>query len=332
MKKFYLLFIALILFYAPSLNAKDNLAQKLSGKILLQVESHGEAWYINPANQKRYDLGRPAKAWTIMRTLSSGITDKNLAKIPVGIIKTNATDSDNDGLSDNIETALGTNPNDSDSDKDGYDDLTELKNNYDPICDMRWSLQIDNNFIKKNLGKIFLQVEKNGEAWYVNPTDKKRYFLGRPDDAFAIMRKLSMGITNKNLNEIPTGLIIEPNLKTNSTTIIENKIIQQPIIQPTASSTIMEQAATAIRNNDKNKATSFFSQNIKKRIEYTLDYLNPESRLIFANILSGSNLISSTTEQKIYSTKVYFSMGGYEVPVKFYVQKQPDEKWLITNL
>lgn len=43
------------------------------------------------------------------------------------------------------------------------------------------------------VGYILLQVEKNGEAWYVYPTTGNRYFLGRPDDAFRIMKKLGLG-------------------------------------------------------------------------------------------------------------------------------------------
>jgi len=49
-------------------------------------------------------------------------------------------------------------------------------------------------------GRILLQVEEKGEAWYVNPTNKNRYFLGRPDDAFQIMRELGLGITEKDFN------------------------------------------------------------------------------------------------------------------------------------
>jgi len=37
-------------------------------------------------------------------------------------------------------------------------------------------------------GRILLQVQDKGQAWYVYPIDQKRYFLGSPDDAFAIMR------------------------------------------------------------------------------------------------------------------------------------------------
>ncbi|MCK5211544.1 DUF4352 domain-containing protein [Candidatus Parcubacteria bacterium] len=54
-------------------------------------------------------------------------------------------------------------------------------------------------------GKILLQVEENGEAWYVNPVNQQKYFLGRPAEAFELMRKLGMGITNDNLNQIPTA-------------------------------------------------------------------------------------------------------------------------------
>jgi len=49
------------------------------------------------------------------------------------------------------------------------------------------------HFAGDRSGYILLQVEKNGEAWYVYPTDNNRYYLGRPNDAFAIMKKLGLG-------------------------------------------------------------------------------------------------------------------------------------------
>jgi hypothetical protein len=39
-------------------------------------------------------------------------------------------------------------------------------------------------------GHIFLQVEAHGEAWYVNPLDQRRYYLGRPKHALAILQAL----------------------------------------------------------------------------------------------------------------------------------------------
>ncbi|MFH1522889.1 MAG: phosphodiester glycosidase family protein [Patescibacteria group bacterium] len=51
-------------------------------------------------------------------------------------------------------------------------------------------------------GKIVLQVEKNGEAWYIYPKDLKKYYLGRPNDAFKIMRELSLGISQEDLAQV----------------------------------------------------------------------------------------------------------------------------------
>ena len=49
-------------------------------------------------------------------------------------------------------------------------------------------------------GKILLQVEAKGEAWYVNPDNEQRYYLGRPADAFKVMRDLGLGISNADFN------------------------------------------------------------------------------------------------------------------------------------
>jgi hypothetical protein len=54
-------------------------------------------------------------------------------------------------------------------------------------------------------GRIFLQVESDGEAYYVNPVNMKMYYLGRPADAFRIMQELSLGITNLDLRQIAVG-------------------------------------------------------------------------------------------------------------------------------
>lgn len=50
-------------------------------------------------------------------------------------------------------------------------------------------------------GYILLQVEKNGEAWYVYPANGNRYYLGRPGDAFAIMKKLALGVKHQFLTD-----------------------------------------------------------------------------------------------------------------------------------
>lgn len=56
-----------------------TLATQLSGRILLQVESRGEAWYVNPKDQKKYYLGKPDDAYSLMKQLSVGISEKEFA-------------------------------------------------------------------------------------------------------------------------------------------------------------------------------------------------------------------------------------------------------------
>ncbi|MEI7451818.1 MAG: hypothetical protein WCK37_01290 [Candidatus Falkowbacteria bacterium] len=119
------------------------LSARLSGRILLQVESKGEAWYVNPLNKMKYFLGRPADAFTIMRKLGLGISNKDFA-----------------GLAKNKTL------------------LNKLK------------------------GRIILTVQSRGEAYYINPVTLKITSLGRPADAFAIMRGVGLGVTNANLRQI----------------------------------------------------------------------------------------------------------------------------------
>jgi hypothetical protein len=199
----FLLYIllAFILFLPVTARAKD-LGEKLSGRILLQVENNGEAWYINPENNKKYYMGRPDNAFVLMYELGIGITNENLEKIEIAEENTRGADNDGDGLSNIIEDAIGTNIDHWDTDSDGFSDRGELFSGFNPRGTGK--ILTDNDFAKTHSGKIFLQVENNGEAWYINPVDHKRYFLGRPDDAFSVMRNLGLGISNVNLNPIPS--------------------------------------------------------------------------------------------------------------------------------
>lgn len=66
-----------------------------------------------------------------------------------------------------------------------------------------------NTFPDRLAGMILLDAETNGEAYYIYPGDLKKYYLGRPADAFQIMKKLGLGITNLDLANIPIGIIGE---------------------------------------------------------------------------------------------------------------------------
>lgn len=178
----------------------NNLYNTLKGRIILKVESSGEAYYIDPKNQKMYYLGRPDDAFRVMREQGVGITNNNLNKICIGLSDLSGKDSDSDGLSDMFEDAIGTNKDKDDTDQDGFKDRSEIETGYNP--NGSGSFQCDRNFSNSQKGKIFLQVESHGEAWYVNPKDGKRYFLGRAADAFQVMRTLGLGISNENFSNL----------------------------------------------------------------------------------------------------------------------------------
>ncbi|PLX22154.1 hypothetical protein C0584_00160 [Candidatus Parcubacteria bacterium] len=148
MKK--IIFFTAFLLIFPLYSASASLGGSLSGKILLDVERNGEAWYVYPKDKKRYYLGRPKDAFSLMRELGLGITEVDFQKI-----------------------AHENSPADGD-------------------------LQL----AKRLAGQIIIQVEENGEAWYINPDDLKKYYLGRPDDAFSVMRRLGLGISRENLAKI----------------------------------------------------------------------------------------------------------------------------------
>jgi len=70
---------------------------------------------------------------------------------------------------------------------------------------------IDYVFAKKQSGKILLQVQSRGEAWYINPKDNKRYYMANGNEAYRVMRYLGVGITDANLNKIRTNKIFAKN-------------------------------------------------------------------------------------------------------------------------
>ncbi|MBU1131400.1 thrombospondin type 3 repeat-containing protein [Patescibacteria group bacterium] len=181
----------------------QSLAAELKGRILLQVEANGEAWYVNPLDGKRIYLADGGAAFVLMTNLGLGITNADLAKIPVGLAENlngSEADADNDGLFDLLEDGLGTEKNNPDSDGDGYLDGQEINNGYNPQGSGK--MAIDANLANSVKGRILLQVENVGQAWYVNPADNKRYYMKNGPAAYWLMRSLSLGISNEDLAKI----------------------------------------------------------------------------------------------------------------------------------
>lgn len=144
-------FISLIALAAPAVSFAAP-ANSI-GRIVLDVERNGEAYYVNPVDLRGYYLGRPDDAFDIMRNFGLGISNADLAR-------------------------------------------------FDSDASMRSRLS----------GRILLQVESHGEAYYVNPGDLNKYYLGRPADAFAIMSDLGLGISSADLATIQLGSTNMPDI------------------------------------------------------------------------------------------------------------------------
>ncbi|GEM_PF-2958293 len=74
--------LALVLLASPTQAYDSALSERLAGRILLQVEERGEAWYVRTSDTKRYYMKDGAAAYTLMRYFSLGITNADLSKIP----------------------------------------------------------------------------------------------------------------------------------------------------------------------------------------------------------------------------------------------------------
>ncbi|MFC1678297.1 hypothetical protein ACFLZ9_01005 [Patescibacteria group bacterium] len=61
-----------------SMEVDKELSEKFKGKMLLQVESHGEIWYVYPEDNKRYYLGRANDAFRLAKNLGQEILNEEL--------------------------------------------------------------------------------------------------------------------------------------------------------------------------------------------------------------------------------------------------------------
>gem|GEM_PF-1805633 len=139
-------FVSAAMLFPGAVAHAGSIAERIAGKILLQVERHGEAWYVEPSTLERYHLGRPKDAFAIMSGFGIGIASAEL---------------------------------------DAY---------------------LAGTFPARLSGRILLDVERSGEAYYVSPDDLRGAYLGRPKDALRIMTDYGLGITDADLAQIPRVL------------------------------------------------------------------------------------------------------------------------------
>lgn len=162
-KKIFFLIIISFLLLAPIVPSQA--APTLSGRILLQVEDKGQAWYVYPVNYQRYYLGTPSEAFNLMRQLGLGISNSDF-------------------------------------------------NTFEFSAPLRLR------------GRILIKVQDLGKAYYVDPLTYKMYYLGRPQDAFNVMRARGLGITNADLLKI----VAAPNSPVVTTLPLDSNTDQKAVL------------------------------------------------------------------------------------------------------
>lgn len=160
-----------------------------------EIEKQGTA--VQDLDQCQIELtAADANVYNLILTVGTGISRNDLARIPVADANiSTGVDTDTDGLSDAVEDALGTDKTKADTDGDTYNDRNEILNGFDPLAANR-NLPLDIEYSNRQKGRILIAVEGNKEAWYVNPGDGKRYFLGQPGDAYKAMRSVEFWTKN----------------------------------------------------------------------------------------------------------------------------------------
>lgn len=263
-----------------------------SGKILLDVERRGEAWYVDPVSGKRVFLANGALAYEVMRDYGLGISDADLAKIPVGFIPVKKTetdilddlearfskcdpastsgadmliesfrasgfkamatpvrttpaielepaftgdallcvsetlrdmvvsnehlnivgdlfkemdrafsDSDEDRIGYKDEKQIGTSFYEADTDGDGMEDGAEIEAGRSPLGE--GFVKIDTELVNRLKGRIVLQTQGAGQAWYIHPISGRRYYMATGADAYRVMSYLGAGAPSKIIDAIP---------------------------------------------------------------------------------------------------------------------------------
>lgn len=71
--------------------------------------------------------------------------------------------------------------------------------------DLDRAMKGDKSVLVNIKGRIVLKVQAHGEAYYVHPEKLTLHYLKDGEEAYRIMRELSLGITNKDLEQIGAG-------------------------------------------------------------------------------------------------------------------------------
>jgi hypothetical protein len=134
-----------------------------------------------------------ANVYGLITKIGKKLSIVDLNKIPVATDNITGIDTDSDGLSDEMEAALGTKADNADTDGDKYTDKDELSRNFNPRG--AGKMPIDISFSNKLKGSMVVQSNSPNLAWFIGD-DGKRYFMGSPVDAYKHMRSLDYWVSD----------------------------------------------------------------------------------------------------------------------------------------
>lgn len=127
-----IIYIGYLLLIKPVLTPQEEIVEN-QAPVIEKVATIVEPEIIPPVSE----IVAPVEVEIATTTTEIASTSENLLaeETPIFEIKTeiNTTDTDADGLTDNEEKIIGTDPNKADTDNDGYLDLAEIKSGYDPL-------------------------------------------------------------------------------------------------------------------------------------------------------------------------------------------------------
>lgn len=170
---------------------------------VVYTEKEDEFYFIHPKEKIAYQIGLASSSKAEVRLLSKFVSQQDLAGIPFGFLKNvNFIDQDKDGLSDDIEKAIGTNEFIVDTDNDFMNDFLELQNGFDPLKKGAW-LPISYRLAEQYKGN-FLIDEKNN-VWYLSPTDLRRYLLTDSINFNDIFLSLGRMLTDQEFDSLFSG-------------------------------------------------------------------------------------------------------------------------------
>ncbi|MBP6945006.1 CAP domain-containing protein [Patescibacteria group bacterium] len=222
----------------PAQAATQSLTARLSGRILLQVEQRGEAWYIDPVSQQRFYLGTATDAFALLRAKGLGIRHSDIVRF----------------------TATG--------------------------------------FPTRLSGRILLDVDDRGQAYYISPLTLRAIRLGSAQETYQVLRQNGLGIRDRDLNRIN----------------IAPQSIPQPTPSPTPTPTnpAPTQPSTPTPIPTPTTPTSIPSNSLERR---AFDAINDHRRSIGIPALAWNDTVADvarTHSRNMAEQRVPFSHDGFD--------------------